>query len=56
MNLSVVILEELESLSPLYTLAPEESMTHIETWTLFDGIDIKEKTDAELEKIAKKIF
>ncbi|MBQ8403857.1 MAG: hypothetical protein IJX55_05475 [Clostridia bacterium] len=50
------LFEELESLSPLYTLAPEESMTHIETWTLFDGIEITKKTDAELAKVAEKIF
>ncbi len=50
------LFEELESLSPLYTLAPEESMTHIETWMLFDGIEIAEKTDAALAKIAEKIF
>lgn len=50
------LFEELESLSPLYTLAPEESMVHTETWTLADGIDITDKTDAGFAKIAEKLF
>lgn len=50
------LFEELESLSPLYTLAPEESMVHTETWTLADGIDVTDKTDAGFAKIAEKLF
>jgi hypothetical protein len=50
------LFEELESLSPLYDLKPEESMVHTETWTLADGIEIAEKTDAYFAKIAEKLF
>ncbi len=50
------LFEELESLSPLYTLDTDETMTHTETWTLVDGIEISEKTDAALAKIAEKLF
>ncbi len=50
------LFEELESLSPLYTLAPEDSMTHTETWTLVDGIEITDKSDEALAKVAEKIF
>jgi hypothetical protein len=50
------LFEELESLSPLYTLKPEESMVHTETWSLADGIEIGEKTDEAFAKIAEKIF
>jgi hypothetical protein len=31
---------ELESLGPLTTLAPGISVSHVETWELFDGLDI----------------
>ena len=50
------LFEELESLSPLYVLAPNEFMTHTETWTLADGVQITEKTDAALAEVAKKLF
>lgn len=50
------LFEELESLSPLYTLECGEAMTHTETWTLFDGVEITDRNDASLEEIAKKIF
>jgi len=50
------LFEELETLSPLYTLAPNESMVHTETWTLADGIEIGEKTDAALADVAAKLF
>jgi hypothetical protein len=50
------LFEELESLSPLQTIEYEESITHTETWTLFDGIEIAEKTNEGLEKTATKIF
>ena len=50
------LFEELETLSPLYVLVPEKSMVHTETWKLFDGVEISEKTDAGFEKVAKKIF
>ena len=50
------LFEELESLSPLRTIEYGESITHVETWTLYDGVEISEKTDAALDAIAKKIF
>jgi hypothetical protein len=50
------LFEELESLSPLYVLAPNESMVHTETWKLFGDIEIGEKTDAALAKLAEKLF
>ena len=50
------LFEELESLSPLHTLDQNESMIHTEKWTLFDGIEIKEKTNAGLAEVAKKLF
>jgi hypothetical protein len=31
---------ELESLAPLITLAPGESVNHVETWEVFDRMDI----------------
>lgn len=48
--------EEVESLSPLKTLGKNESITHIEEWQLFDGIEIGEKTDAALDEVAAKLF
>lgn len=50
------LFEEVESLSPLYTIGRDESITHTETWTLFDGVENPEKTDESLNKIAEKIF
>ena len=50
------LFEELESISPLYVLAPDDSMVHVEKWTLKDGIEINEKTDEALAKVAEKLF
>jgi hypothetical protein len=36
---------ELETLSPLATLAPDQSVTHVEYWTVFDGL-VKPNSDA----------
>ncbi len=50
------LFQELESLSPLYTIGKNESITHTETWTLFDNIETPERTNESFESIAKKIF
>ncbi len=50
------LFEEVESLSPVKTLARGESITHTEEWQLFDGIEISEKTDDALSKTASKLF
>lgn len=50
------LFEEVESLSPLKTLSKGESITHVEEWQLFDGIEITEKTDEALSEVAKKLF
>ena len=50
------LFEELETLSPLYTLEKDEGMVHTETWKLFDGVEIGEKTDAALAEVANKLF
>lgn len=34
-----VAMLELETLSPIQTLAPGESATHVETWEVFGGVD-----------------
>ena len=37
---------ELETIAPVSTLAPEESVTHIETWELYSGIDYPKDEDS----------
>ena len=50
------LFEELETLSPLYVLGHNESMVHTETWKLFGDVELGEKTDASLAKVAEKLF
>jgi hypothetical protein len=40
---------EVESLAPLTTLQPNESVTHLETWQLWDGVP-EPKTEADVER------
>jgi hypothetical protein len=42
---------ELETLGPLQTIAPGESVEHIETWSLHRGIEIAEFSDSELDRV-----
>ncbi len=50
------IFEELETLSPFQTIAKDETMEHIETWTLVDNIEQPEMNNEALDEVAKKIF
>jgi hypothetical protein len=42
---------ELETLGPLTTLAPGESLTHTERWTAFRGVRIERWDDEELDRV-----
>ena len=42
---------ELETLGPLATLAPGESLTHTERWTAFRGVQIERWDDDELDRV-----
>ncbi|MBX9599790.1 MAG: hypothetical protein K2X35_02260 [Bryobacteraceae bacterium] len=42
---------ELETLGPLVTLAPGESVTHEERWSLHRGVALAEWTDEELDRV-----
>ncbi len=50
------LFEEVETLSPLTTIARGESIVHTEEWTMFDGVQICEKTEEALEELANKLF
>jgi hypothetical protein len=50
------VFTEAETLSELKTLAKGESITHDETWTLTDGVEIGEFTNESLAELAAKIF
>lgn len=41
---------ELETLGPLVMLAPHESVSHTERWSVHRGIEIRQWTDAELDR------
>jgi hypothetical protein len=45
---------EVESLGPLATLKPGQSVRHAETWQLFKNVP-RVKTEADAEKVAKKL-
>lgn len=47
---------EAETLSPLKTVQTGESIEHTEVWTLFDNVDIPEKTNEALENTGRIIF
>jgi len=42
---------ELETLGPLATLRPGDSVTHTERWSLHRGITVAEWTDAALDSV-----
>jgi len=42
---------ELETLGPLETLAPGESVTHVERWSAFRGVHVERWDDAELDAV-----
>ena len=46
---------EVESLSPLATLAPGASVTHTEHWTLFDGVEMPTLDNDSLNRTAEKL-
>ena len=52
----VMEFEEVETLSPLKTIARGESIIHTEEWTMFDGVQISDKTEEALEELANKLF
>jgi len=47
---------ELETLGPLKTLAPGESLTHLERWSAHRNVRIDEWTDAALDRALKPIL
>jgi hypothetical protein len=42
---------ELETLGPLETVAPGDSVRHIEQWSLHKDVSVREWTDAELDRV-----
>ena len=42
---------ELETLGPLTKLAPQASLTHVETWTLHKDVHVRNWDDAELDQV-----
>jgi hypothetical protein len=42
---------ELETLGPLETVAPGASVEHVERWSLHRNVEIREWTDAELDRV-----
>lgn len=44
---------EMESLSPISMVEPDDSITHVEEWNLFDGVE-KPNNEAEIESIVRK--
>jgi hypothetical protein len=46
---------EVESLDPLVTLKPEESITHQEDWFLFRGVTVSQ-TEEEIETALKPLL
>jgi hypothetical protein len=42
---------ELETLGPMVTLAPRETVTHVERWSAFQGVSIDRWDDAELDRV-----
>jgi hypothetical protein len=45
---------ELETLGPVVTLGPGESVTHTEVWSAHRGVLIEEWTDAELDRVISR--
>jgi hypothetical protein len=42
---------EIETLSPLTKVLPDQAAEHVETWTLHRGVRPSDFTDAELDRI-----
>ena len=47
------VMLEMETLSPLTMLGPEEHVDHLERWELFDNISVPSEDEGEIEKILK---
>lgn len=45
---------ELETLAPISTIQPEESVTHVETWQLFKNIDCP-RDETDIQMLAQKL-
>ena len=50
------LFEEVETLSPLTTLARGEAIVHTEDWTIFPDVTVEDKTEEALEALAAKLF
>jgi hypothetical protein len=42
---------EIETLSPLTKVLPDQAAEHVETWTLHRGVQLSDFTDTELDRI-----
>jgi hypothetical protein len=47
---------ELETLGPLVTLAPGESLTHTERWIAYRGVRVERWDDAELDRVIRPLI
>lgn len=47
---------EIETVGPLSTVAPSESVEHVETWSLYRGVSIPEISDAALDHVFEPIL
>jgi hypothetical protein len=47
---------EMETLSPVTKVAPGQSITHVEHWSLHRPVNIREYTDAELDRVLLPIL
>ena len=45
---------EMESLSPLVKLDPDQDMVHIEEWELIEGVKSPSNDEGEIDMIVKK--
>lgn len=51
---SINFMHEIESLSPLATLKPDEVISHIEEWELIDHITLEKIDEGDIEQIVKR--
>jgi hypothetical protein len=42
---------EIETLSPLAKILPDQAAQHVETWTLHRGVKLSDYSDAELDRV-----
>jgi hypothetical protein len=47
---------ELETLGPVVTLAPGESLTHTERWSAYRGVRVERWDDAELDRVIRPLI